>query len=150
MEIIGLDENQDPNVRGDEDAGKAAFKMLNCLVSRKRKHESNENNAYHLPGCLSLLVDQKCVRKYPCSICGKLFHNVDQLVVHSDVHSSAENNPTNECCFCGRMFDDSLKLGLHQLAMPIRHQCKNCLVGFEDYNQLVHHACRKVHVILCR
>ena len=150
MEIIGLDENQDPNVRGDEDAGKAAFKMLDCLVSRKRKHESNENNAYHLPGCLSLLVDQKCVRKYPCSICGKLFHNVDQLVVHSDVHSSAENNLTNECCFCGRMFDDSLKLGLHQLAMPIRHQCKNCLVGFEDYNQLVHHACRKVHVILCR
>ena len=144
MEIfkVDKDENKDPNITD----GKAAFQVLSGLVSnqKKRLREPGEETTNHLPGCLSdLLSEEKDDRKFSCMLCGRLFHDSHQLVVHSHSHTPKENSQ-NECCFCGRGFDDYLKLTLHQIAMPVRHKCQNCFQGFENYNRYTHHSCRKV------
>ena len=150
MEIFKVekDENKDPNITD----GKAAFDLLSGLVSnhKKRLRElDEETSTNHLPGCLSdLLSCEKSVRKFSCMLCGRLFHDSHQLVVHSHSHT-AKDNSQNECCFCGRGFEDYLKLTLHQIAMPVRHKCQNCFQGFENYNKYTHHSCRKVIYLVC-
>ena len=144
MEILKVDPEPDEDILSLE--GKAAFDIMAGLLKKpeKKVQESKKPKNKGLPSCLMSLANSGA-RRFPCTMCGKLFIDPEQLVVHAGDHSGPKKNPNAECCFCGLCLGDHLKLTLHQIAMPLRHKCRNCLKEFIDFNELNHHGCEKRH-----
>lgn len=120
--------------------GKAAFKVMKRMVKRARNEQYLSRYQLKFPSCLNDIIMNDKQLKFPCTICGKLFCQPDQLVVHSNEHGR-HDNPYAECCFCGLSLGDSLRLRLHQISMPVKTQCYTCLEVFSDFNELNHHNC---------
>lgn len=120
--------------------GKAAFKVMKRMVKKARNEKYLSRYELKFPSCLNDIIQNDKQRKFPCTICGKLFCQPDQLVVHSNQHGK-HDNPYAECCFCGLSLGDGLRLKLHQISMPVMTQCYTCLESFSDFNELNHHNC---------
>ena len=89
MEIIKVDPVKEENPLELE--GKAAFDILSNLLDKAKKPEEpikakkQARNHKQLPSCLQSLVAEG-TKKFPCTMCGKLFIHPDQLVVHANEH----------------------------------------------------------------
>jgi len=92
MEIIKVDPEKEENPLELE--GKNAFDILNSLVQKSKKPpeepvnkpKKQPRNYKQLPSCLMKMIDEGA-RKFPCTMCGKLYSHPDQLVVHANDHS---------------------------------------------------------------
>ena len=122
--------------------GKAMFEVMRRLVKNSKKRTADFQSK--LPACLQEMTEKSTMqKKFPCTICGKLFPKIEQLITHSHEHGPHDNR-FNECCFCGLSLGDPLRLNLHQMAHPISRNCYSCKLKFSDLNELNHHSCFKV------
>ena len=146
MEIVKVDPEKEEDPLELE--GKNAFDILNSLIQKSKKPpeepaikpKKHLRNYKQLPSCLMKMIEEG-TKKFPCTLCGKLFSHPDQLVVHANL--CTKPNPQAECCFCGMCFGDLAKLSLHQMAIPLMHKCYNCFKVLENFNELNHHCCER-------
>ena len=72
---VFVDENQTPE-------GAAAFRVMRKLVSKKSLKRKRHDLG--LPSCLIELMEK--AKRYPCTICGKLYFKPENLVTHAFEH----------------------------------------------------------------
>ena len=125
--------------------GQAAFVRMAKLVLRSHMPKKPHGK---YPSCLNDIVERGGQKKYPCTLCGKLFPKPFQLEVHANEHGP-EDNPYAECCFCGLSLGDFIRLEMHQLSRPLSHRCFTCLENFSSFNEFNHHSCGVVKNAAC-
>ena len=64
--------------------GRVMFEVMRRLVKRSKKRKFDPHSK--LPSCLNDMIERSMPRKFPCTICGKLFPKIEQLIVHSHEH----------------------------------------------------------------
>ena len=136
-----FDKDKKPRKVKDVSEGKMAFEVMKKLVKKSRKRQNGFQLKY--PSCLADMINQGSYRKFPCTLCGKLFPRPDELITHANAHTP-EENPLAECCFCGMGLLDFTRLQLHQMSVPIQNQCYTCHESFPDFNEWNHHTCKKI------
>ena len=65
--------------------GKAMFEVMRRLVKNSKKRSADFQSK--LPACLQEMTEKSTMqKKFPCTICGKLFPKIEQLITHSHEH----------------------------------------------------------------
>ena len=60
------------------------FEVMRRMVKNSKKRKPDFQSK--LPACLQEMTEKSSPKKFPCTICGKLFPKINHLIMHSHEH----------------------------------------------------------------